>query len=621
MATVTAARGNNNRRHASDVAKQSVEDETDDQTRLCVKTESKQALKVAEHNKPTSSDGNSKYQIRYDQAGNMFYRKDDRNAWEAAVFHDDIRARLLEETDRLGTYDYPRAKGENPLDRTSYLASQKSWGFASRNQWPDVLNAIFPPDKRPRSRAQHWYDNGRIVLDPDNHPVKSYTEIPLTCAEAMEGALMEAIRRTNAYITHKDFRARMPNKKHREGYPRPLCVVTALSNRQWRFRTLTGSLCWDTKAGSDTIRRFMVELYPASCLESNCSKGFRDLTKEELKGISLLNKDLLPERAGARALDPHTEPDVSLQDVRAGKKRRRDHAPLLRGIETNIFAEEEEIGDTIIVSGIIASPIVEHRRKRTRRSEENTNRHRTAFSDLDHQDNVAVDLPPRRHRRRNQSGISASMISHHRGTSNRSSLFALSPGYAPDFQHEYNRNLQHYQPYRDQRHQPNLYDVESDGLSLAVQHHEPSQYAYGRQLPIATEHSDQSTNSRPGLIPVAGPEIVGEERKQEEEKPLELIDPQFRGLAIPTPGQKLPPARVTEATSSSVQFIPSQPLIPSIEVDEQPRHNAHPGLDIRNGSDASCAPMPYYPRDDSPIDFQTSAEESILWLSRHRTFI
>lgn len=72
----------------------------------------------------------------------------------------------------------------------------------------------------------------------------------------------------------------------------------------------------------------------------------------------LLNKGNFPERAGSRALpkiNAPTEPALKLQDVRARRKRKRDTLPLRR--EMDAFAEEEDIGDTIVVGGVLANPL------------------------------------------------------------------------------------------------------------------------------------------------------------------------------------------------------------------------------------------------------------------------
>ena len=250
-------------------------------------------------------------------------------------------------------------------------------GFESRQQWPAILHKIFPPDERSGSRPGIWYDNGRVVLDPDSHPVKLWKDIPLVCAEAMEGGLMEAIKRTDPNITHKDFRARMPHFQGREGYTRPLCIVTALSNRQWRFRIRTGCLSWDTRQGSAIIRRYMENLYPASCLETNSSKGFRNLTKQELKEIVLLNKGMFPERAGARnttQMDRASEHIVVDQNgrlaLRAGNKRKRAVSSPHRKPAVDGLAAHEYDSETIVVGSMTDNHAVWHRHKRARGGEE-----------------------------------------------------------------------------------------------------------------------------------------------------------------------------------------------------------------------------------------------------------
>ena len=53
------------------------------------------------------------------------------------------------------------------------------------------------------------YDDGRVVLSTDNHPVKDYRDIPLTVSSEVEGGLTEAIRHVDPRITWGDIWARL----------------------------------------------------------------------------------------------------------------------------------------------------------------------------------------------------------------------------------------------------------------------------------------------------------------------------------------------------------------------------------------------------------------------------
>ena len=49
------------------------------------------------------------------------------------------------------------------------------------------------------------YDEGCVVLDLNNHPIKAYRDIPLTLSSKVEAALMEVIRRIDPRISMIDF--------------------------------------------------------------------------------------------------------------------------------------------------------------------------------------------------------------------------------------------------------------------------------------------------------------------------------------------------------------------------------------------------------------------------------
>ena len=61
----------------------------------------------------------------------------------------------------------------------------------------------------PTSEVPWLYENGCIVLDLDDHPLKAYESIPLTLSSRVEDALMEAITRYDDRISIGDFWARL----------------------------------------------------------------------------------------------------------------------------------------------------------------------------------------------------------------------------------------------------------------------------------------------------------------------------------------------------------------------------------------------------------------------------
>lgn len=134
----------------------------------------------------------------------------------SAVYHDTLRPQLMQQMDTLGSYgesikylppnaqltraENLRSRGYGEWDVTSYHPDQRTWGPSRYDHWP------FMPDKLlfrlecngypvPDYRPGLWYDQGRLVLDLDNNPVKKWKNIPLTLSSNADPWLLENIRR------------------------------------------------------------------------------------------------------------------------------------------------------------------------------------------------------------------------------------------------------------------------------------------------------------------------------------------------------------------------------------------------------------------------------------------
>ena len=186
------------------------------------------------------------------------------------------------------------------MQSISYCASKtNSFRGAEREHWPEILHQIHKlPEQEQGTKASVWFYHGNIVLDPDNHPVLNYPEIPATCSSELEGWCMQAIKRANIHISIRDFRARMPHFVGRN--QKPLHRVNAISMRMTRFRAEAGCQVWDLRAGSKKINDYMMSLYPAWCIENNSTKSFPGLTKTQVETMSQILKGKFPERARAK---------------------------------------------------------------------------------------------------------------------------------------------------------------------------------------------------------------------------------------------------------------------------------------------------------------------------------
>lgn len=98
--------------------------------------------------------------------------------WIPACYHTDIRKKLLQLTDGMGSYVKEPSRGYDELDRTAFEESQKDWVFSDRRRRPDVLFLWEDPGYYPDYDPEFWYDLGRIVLDTKNHPLKLVSQAP-----------------------------------------------------------------------------------------------------------------------------------------------------------------------------------------------------------------------------------------------------------------------------------------------------------------------------------------------------------------------------------------------------------------------------------------------------------
>ncbi len=238
-----------------------------------------------------------------------------------AVYHDTIRAQLIEDCAQNGTYskkpksfsrvgqrwrglivlEYARAGGKQGLDITSFLPEQESWGF-QRHQRPDILHQFEKADHvNPEYPVHIWVYHGAIVLGHDDCPILNFANMPATISSMVEGGLQEAIIREDSRIDAKDFHVRMPTDPKGKG-KMSLPGLSAISMRRSRFRWRAGYLSWTPRTGSDDIKNYLCELLPEHCKAENSTKGFRELKSSEVKLMALMNRGKHLKRAGPRAL-------------------------------------------------------------------------------------------------------------------------------------------------------------------------------------------------------------------------------------------------------------------------------------------------------------------------------
>ena len=236
---------------------------------------------------------------------------------------------------------------------TSYHPGQRNWG-PDRPDRPDILFQHYPPNlSKAERQAQNVFEflmhKGRIVIDPESRkPVRNFPELPKTISSHEQGWSLEAMSRLNEWINMDDFRDRMPSES------RP--SVRSLSMRRSRFRWSAGLLAWIPREGSKAIQDYLDAKLPKSCLESNCTRDFRDLYEDEREEMKRASKGKYPERARKNkrpaveqeyneATDGSKENIKSGSSKKKGKKRQPTSRPASRVRSRSPHAESSTVRD------------------------------------------------------------------------------------------------------------------------------------------------------------------------------------------------------------------------------------------------------------------------------------
>lgn len=295
--------------------------------------QSKRAAKRAQIVEATGSVGardQPKGQTR-EQDGCLEWWDDDDKTWRPAAPHDAYRRDFVAQDNAQGSYDIVPDHGGDADDVTSFASAlgQQQWNIANRDTWSNILDEednkvlylIEKPDRLqdPSEPGRFMMYNGLIMLDPDDHPVRDFPDIPRAFSSKIEGGRIEALRRIYG-MTLLDCRARMPrNIKTASGW-KPLFGLTSLNQRTSRFRDQNDCPPWrSTVSKKQTKRRLRIE---GLHNEENSTEGLTPLSRLEVEKRKLAGRGKHPERATGRAIS---------QEER--EERDRKHAKEVRRLE------------------------------------------------------------------------------------------------------------------------------------------------------------------------------------------------------------------------------------------------------------------------------------------------
>ncbi|KAL8756125.1 MAG: hypothetical protein Q9199_003153 [Rusavskia elegans] len=212
-----------------------------------------------------------------------------------AIYHNELRSRLLTGDGDPDQYTHPRQKGKAPNDKTAFHKGQAYWGVSSAN-WPDVLWKFKPDETRHYATPPTWYHEGKLVISAEKQPMAIFPELPSVLSSKYEGAFIVAVLRQNSAITYEDLRSRMPSGSHKNkvGETSPISINT-LSRRASEFRNSKGLLSWDR---SDPKREsYLSSLLTATQKQNNTIRGGASFMAVERARLILIGQGSQPNRS------------------------------------------------------------------------------------------------------------------------------------------------------------------------------------------------------------------------------------------------------------------------------------------------------------------------------------
>ncbi|KAL8831037.1 MAG: hypothetical protein Q9170_005468 [Blastenia crenularia] len=209
------------------------------------------------------------------------YSNPDTGEDQPCVRHERIRRYLIRDAAARGAYVHHREPDpENhegtiicDHNETSYLHSQRNWGFVRREDYPPITFVFLRKDRQdpvyPRNVIPHMHWRGILVVDARGVPVRRFRNLPATLSTHAEGGLLEAVMRQDSRIAATDLLARMPRQFQEVRVNGPPSGVimnhNMLAQRMARFRDRAPCVHWHgrinvPKPFDDSLRKNLPEV-------------------------------------------------------------------------------------------------------------------------------------------------------------------------------------------------------------------------------------------------------------------------------------------------------------------------------------------------------------------------
>ena len=249
----------------------------------------------------------------------------DGKIWRKAAYHDSYREQFILKDEPEGKYLVPPASGKGTDVTTPCSAyNQLAWNLADRESWGNVVDAdgnkvlylvSRPEEQHYEEPPRLWFQDGCVLIDGDNHPVRPFSGIPRCFSSKLEGGRIEALKRILP-MTLQDFRARMPRFGPNG---KPLSLLSTFGHRAARWRSQYQVPAWLARAASGVLKKQILDQLPEG-EKATSTEGLKVLSRYEIEQRKTLTRGTHLYKANGRAV---SEEDRRKRDRKADQKLRR----------------------------------------------------------------------------------------------------------------------------------------------------------------------------------------------------------------------------------------------------------------------------------------------------------